>query len=419
MIRRAAVGIAVALVVAACNGTPVEEVPDETAAGSTTSMATTTVAVQTSSSATAPSTTRPEPAFTVADGPLTDWGSALCQDPNDSELLMTLADDLVVWSQDGEPASPEATLGAAQVVWEKARELCPSRFSDETLSTGPPTKYIHPPCIAPTPTSLPWTDEVGEPATQTTTDGVVETTWVGPAYHGDAHHEMTILVGSGETYLQAVDVGERVGEVDGADAYIIGYDGTDTSAVELGWATSGRWCDAYVVRLAPATGMPDLVEYIEAAIFPGHGTAVTPGDSSDGVLVAFGHGDGARCGDVKTYSRDLADGSDPITVAFELLVAGPLPAEVVDGAHSFFTKATAGSVRSATLDDGLLTVDFEDFSLLIGNASTSCGSESLLAQLNTTAFQFSEFDRVQYTFEGDCGAFYGFLQRECQEHSRP
>jgi hypothetical protein len=71
-----------------------------------------------------------------------------------------------------------------------------------------------------------------------------------------------------------------------------------------------------------------------------------------------------------------------------------------------------------TLDNGLLLVDFGDFRELIANASTSCGSMSLLSQLNATAFQFEEVERVRYLIEGSCDAFSNWLQRECMEYTR-
>jgi hypothetical protein len=57
-------------------------------------------------------------------------------------------------------------------------------------------------------------------------------------------------------------------------------------------------------------------------------------------------------------------------------------------------------------------VDFRNFSRLIPNASSSCGSAMLLAQLNRTATQFPTVRRAVYSFNGDRHAFYEWLQRE-------
>jgi len=132
------------------------------------------------------------------------------------------------------------------------------------------------------------------------------------------------------------------------------------------------------------------------------------------VHLAFSAGDGSDCSEVGAVSRVLPPNTDPVKAAFDLLVGGPSAAEVEAGSASLFSKATAGTVRSATLDGGLLTVDFEDFRNDLNNASTTCGSEALLAQLNGTAFQFAEVARVTYTIDGRCEAFFNWLQRDCE-----
>ena len=104
--------------------------------------------------------------------------------------------------------------------------------------------------------------------------------------------------------------------------------------------------------------------------------------------------------------------------AFESLVAGPTAEEKASGADSFFSADTSGMVVSAAIDQELLVVDFEDLRSVIPNASTSCGSMALLAQLNTTAFQFDRIERVRYQIEGSCDTFANWLQRECMEYTR-
>ncbi len=132
----------------------------------------------------------------------------------------------------------------------------------------------------------------------------------------------------------------------------------------------------------------------------------------------FGVGDGSDCAQVDAFPRLLPDNADPIRAAFDALVAGPTADETAAGAGSFFSSQTAGTVNSITLADGLLIVDFIDLRPLIPNASTSCGSESLLAQLNATAFQFSDVDRTRYRIEGSCDDFANWLQRECFDTDR-
>lgn len=47
---------------------------------------------------------------------------------------------------------------------------------------------------------------------------------------------------------------------------------------------------------------------------------------------------------------------------------------------------------------------------IVPNASTSCGSALLLAQMNRTARQFPAVRRAIYSFDGDVGALYEWLQ---------
>lgn len=136
------------------------------------------------------------------------------------------------------------------------------------------------------------------------------------------------------------------------------------------------------------------------------------------VEVVFASADQSDCSNTETFERTIDEAADPIESAFLLLVAGPTSEEQTTGAGSFFSSDTEGMVRSITIAGGLLTVDFEDLRPVIPNASTSCGSFSLIAQLNGTAFQFEEVDRVSYQIEGSCQTFFNWLQRECQEYTR-
>jgi spore germination protein GerM len=133
--------------------------------------------------------------------------------------------------------------------------------------------------------------------------------------------------------------------------------------------------------------------------------------------VAFTRSEG-ECSEVIVFERGTDASLEPIEAAFQVLVAGPTDGEVARGAGSIFSDESSGTVRSVTLENGLLVVDFSDFREVIPNASTSCGSTSLLAQLNTTAFQFDEVERVRYEVEASCDSFSNWLQRACMEYTR-
>ena len=101
--------------------------------------------------------------------------------------------------------------------------------------------------------------------------------------------------------------------------------------------------------------------------------------------------------------------AEPIETAFQLWLEARLG-----------EQAAEGMLHSAELDNGLLTVDFGDLRAVMSNASTSCGAFSLRAELNATAFQFPQVDRVTYQIEGSCKTFEDWLQRgECHIYTRP
>lgn len=132
------------------------------------------------------------------------------------------------------------------------------------------------------------------------------------------------------------------------------------------------------------------------------------------VKVFFSTGDGSDCGEVTGFFRDSTGVVAPIRYALDELVAGPTPAEEAQGASSWFSSATAGSIRSINLrSDGLLIVDFRDIRSTIPGASTSCGSEALLANLTATVFRFPAVERVRFEILGHCDLFYNWLQRDC------
>lgn len=127
--------------------------------------------------------------------------------------------------------------------------------------------------------------------------------------------------------------------------------------------------------------------------------------------------DSDDCGAVEAYERTGPAEADPIELAFDELLAGPDPVEEAEGAGSFFSEATAGAVRSVTLEDGALSVDFTDIRYL-NNASTSCGSMALLSSLTSTAFGFEQVERVRFSIWESCSLFWNWLQTECSEVTR-
>lgn len=98
--------------------------------------------------------------------------------------------------------------------------------------------------------------------------------------------------------------------------------------------------------------------------------------------------------------------------AMQALLAGPTKAERAHGYGGWFSAKTAGHLRSVRIVHGVAFIDFRAFARDIPNASTSCGSTLLLAQLDRTARQFPTVNLTVYSFDGSRQAFYGWLQRD-------
>jgi hypothetical protein len=138
------------------------------------------------------------------------------------------------------------------------------------------------------------------------------------------------------------------------------------------------------------------------------------------VLVFFGTGDPDVCEAVAPHQRSVPAGAEPVRAAFDALVAGPTTSEIAQGAGSFFSGETEGTIRSAAIDGGRLTIDFDDVRAVLtpAGANSSCGSAALLAELSSTAFQFAAVDVVRFELEGSCDEFGEWLQRSCIEIDR-
>ena len=121
-----------------------------------------------------------------------------------------------------------------------------------------------------------------------------------------------------------------------------------------------------------------------------------------------------ECDDVYPVRRRVRP---PIvaTRAIRRLLRGPTEAERDRGYGGWFSAETAGMLNSINIRSATAYVDFEDFSGVIPNASASCGSALLLAQLDRTLLQFPTIKRTRYSFDGDEDAFYEWLQMSSPE----
>ena len=97
------------------------------------------------------------------------------------------------------------------------------------------------------------------------------------------------------------------------------------------------------------------------------------------------------------------------------LFAGPSEGEVVEGFVSEFSAATADILISFRVEGGTAYVNLTDIRTLIPNASSSCGSASFFAEVETTLAKVVSVERVIFAIEGDPEPFYEFVQLGCDE----
>lgn len=120
---------------------------------------------------------------------------------------------------------------------------------------------------------------------------------------------------------------------------------------------------------------------------------------------------GDPCTEVFPVTREVP-AEDPLTGALSALLAGPTEDERAQGYGGWFSDETAGMLRSVDVVSGTVLVSLDDLRPIIPNASTSCGSSALLAQLDRTALGVADgvAPPVLYQIEGDQDGFYEWLQ---------
>jgi putative hemolysin len=146
--------------------------------------------------------------------------------------------------------------------------------------------------------------------------------------------------------------------------------------------------------------------YYRGECVPGVAQAMTTVE-----LYFSNEGLGDPCGEVFPVVREVP-ADTPVVEAVTALLAGPTPEELAAGYGGWFSAETEGLLRSVAVADGTARVDFADLRSVIPNASTSCGSTALLAQLDQTLLQFAEIDATVYSINGSPEAFYEWLQYE-------
>lgn len=143
----------------------------------------------------------------------------------------------------------------------------------------------------------------------------------------------------------------------------------------------------------------------------------SPAATTHVVSIYAPRGVGSSCARVLPLRR-VVETPALLTGAMQALLVGPTKAERARGFGGWFSVKTAGHLRGVRIVHGVAFIDFRNFAREIPNASTSCGSALLLAQLDRTATQFPTVKRTVYSFDGSRRTFYEWLQRDAPAAQR-
>jgi spore germination protein GerM len=135
-----------------------------------------------------------------------------------------------------------------------------------------------------------------------------------------------------------------------------------------------------------------------------------------------------ECGNDDTYPTagigvprivpEEANAVDRIEQTLRALLAGPTADEQAVGVKSAFDAETAEALRSVTLTDRRLVVDFND-AIIVNNMGTSTGMVQFNAELHRNVFRHSEVDSVEFHLNGDCAAWSALFESDgCRVISR-
>nr|NLI50083.1 hypothetical protein [Propionibacterium sp.] len=163
-------------------------------------------------------------------------------------------------------------------------------------------------------------------------------------------------------------------------------------------APSGTPTSAAPTTAAPTTATPSEPATMVVTLYFSN-TVLDPGVSD--------------CAQVYAVHRTIPASDDVLTATMKELLAGPSAEEAAKGYGSWFSPSTAQALISARVSGTTSYINLADIRTVIPNASTSCGSASLLAQLRTTAQQAGMTPRVLFAINGKPTLFWEWLQLAC------
>jgi len=122
------------------------------------------------------------------------------------------------------------------------------------------------------------------------------------------------------------------------------------------------------------------------------------------------------CRAVYGVERTLASSATPTARAHWALTElfrGPTEEEAGRGFTSFFSEATDGLLKEVRVEGAVAYVNMADIRTVVPNASTSCGSVSLMTEMEETLKHSREITKVIFAIDGDTQAFYDWVQIGC------
>lgn len=119
------------------------------------------------------------------------------------------------------------------------------------------------------------------------------------------------------------------------------------------------------------------------------------------VEVALICSDGAAYFDLRAVPRVVPADGRPLTAAVTQLLSGTTAEEAESGFESQFSSATAGTLQSAAIDDGVAILALTAGFAGTPNFSASSASQRVMSQIEATVFRFPNITGLDFRIEGE------------------
>lgn len=167
---------------------------------------------------------------------------------------------------------------------------------------------------------------------------------------------------------------------------------------------------------------PTITPVVTKTITPGESWQQNGQTEEDGqmtVSVYFGNTrlnpNTQDCSKVYPVARKIPETTAVARSALNELFKGPSAAEKNQGYTSFFSDKTKDILLDVKIEDKTAYVNLRDIRNIIPNASSSCGSAQLMAEIENTLKQFSTIDKVIIAINGSAKTFYEWIGVGCNE----